>query len=451
MNFQIAQDHNGFVRYISQYGYVDNNALTAASALWQANPFGQRNDQNLYSVAGGWTWVINPSTVNEFRAQYAYYLHEDVNGVPCLDLAACVPTKLSFPSVNSTQPFFAQPGWVNYETKVEFMNNFSKQIGNHSLKVGVDYARLPTFYANLMLQSPGLMAFFHDPSTIVNNTNGLYPQGFQTPGIVRSITQSSLETVDAWSHKAFYFAGFAQDDWKVSPKLTLNLGLRYDLEDLVNGCCWDSSRTYKILKDIGHPYGALPKRDTNNLAPRLGVAYDLHGDGTDVLRGSFGVFYGTGIITSAYFSNLEQQETVFVRSTIAELGDRPGAARELCLRREPAAAGAGVRANRVPARRQRPGTVVHARFRRPAIDEHVHWILASAQSDDGPVGRLPARADAERVALPADQSAARHRQQSRHAARAGAVGGPAARLRRPGAPRSDQHPVFVQSRVVRRD
>ncbi len=316
VNFQIAQNHNGFVRYISQYGFVDNNALTAASALWQANPFGQRNDQNLYSVAGGWTWVINPSTVNEFRAQYAYYLHEDVNGVPCLDLAACVPTKLSFPSVNSTQPFFAQPGWVNYETKVELMNNFSKQIGNHSLKVGVDYARLPTFYANLMLQSPGLMAFFHDPSTIVNNTNGLYPQGLQTPGIVRSITQSSLETVDAWSHEAFYFAGYAQDDWKVSPKLTLNLGLRYDLEDLVNGCCWDASRTYKVLKDIGHPYGALPKRDTNNLAPRLGVAYDLHGDGTDVLRGSFGVFYGTGIITSAYFSNLEQQETMFVRSTI---------------------------------------------------------------------------------------------------------------------------------------
>ena len=325
VNFQLAQNHNGFVRYLSQNGYVDNNALTAASALWKANPFGQRNDQSMFSLAGGWTWIPSPTTVNEFRAQYAYYLHEDVNGVPCLDLASCVPQRLSFPSVNSTNPFFAQPSWVNFEKKIEVMNNFSKQLGNHSLKVGVDYARLPTFYANLMLNSPGNIAFFDDLSTILNNTNGQYPQGLQTPGIVRSITQTSLDTVDAWSHKSYFFAGFVQDDWKVSPRVTLNLGMRYDLEELVNNCCWDKSRTYKILKDIGHPYGKLPETDKNNVAPRLGVAWDVNGDGRNVLRSSFGMFYGTGIITSAYFSNLEQQETVFVRSTVANSAIGSGA------------------------------------------------------------------------------------------------------------------------------
>ena len=268
-------------------------------------------------LAGGWTWILSPSTVNEFRAQSAYYLHKDENGVPCLDLAACVPQRLAFPSVNSTQPFLAQPSWVNFEKKVEVMDNFSKQLGNHSVKVGVDYARLPTFYANLMLNSPGNITFFDDPSTIVNNTNGRYPRGFQTPGIARSITQTSLQTVDAWSHKSFYFAAFAQDDWKVAPRLTLNLGVRYDREELVNNCCWETSRTYEILKAIGHPDGKLPKTATKNFAPRLGVAFDVNGDGRNVLRGSFGMFYGTGIITSAYFSNLEQQETVFVRSTVA--------------------------------------------------------------------------------------------------------------------------------------
>jgi hypothetical protein len=317
VNFQLSQNQNGFVRYMAQYGYVDNNALAVNNALWASNPFGQRNDQNLYSIAGGHTWIINPTTVNEFRAQWAYYLHEDINGVPCMDLARCVPQRLQFPSVTSDRPFFAQDRWVNYETKLEFMNNFSKQMGNHSFKFGVDYAKLPTFYANLMVFSPGNIAFFDDPSVILNNTNGRYPQGFQTPGIVRSITQSSLAPVDAWSNKAFFFAGFAQDDWKVSPKLTLNLGLRYDLNQMSNQCCWDRSRSYKILKDIGHPYGALPKTDTNNFGPRLGAAYDVGGDGKDVVRGSFGVFYATGIITSAYVRNFEQQDTVFIRSTIA--------------------------------------------------------------------------------------------------------------------------------------
>jgi hypothetical protein len=317
VNFQLAPNHNGFVRYIAQYGYLDNNALGAANALWKANPFGQRNNEHLWSAAGGWTWIKSPTVVNEFRAQFAYYLHRDDNGVPCLDLATCVPQRLAFPSVSSAQPFFAQPSWVNFEKKVEVMDNLSKQLGNHSLKVGVDYARLPTFYADLMLNSPGSIAFFDDPSTIVNNTNGRYPQGFLTPGIARSITQTSLAQVQAISHKSFFFAAYAQDDWKITPRMTLNLGVRYDQEALVNNCCWDTSRTYKILKDIGHPYGKLPKTDKNNYAPRLGLAWDTGGDGKNVVRGSFGLFYGTGIITSAYFSNLEQQPTVFVRSVAA--------------------------------------------------------------------------------------------------------------------------------------
>ncbi|MGE3509976.1 MAG: carboxypeptidase regulatory-like domain-containing protein [Vicinamibacterales bacterium] len=320
VNFQMSQNHSGFVRYMSQYGYVDNNALNNTHALWSSNPFAQRNDQNLYSAAGGWTWIVNPSTVNEFRAQWAYYLHDDISGFSCMDLAACVPRRLNFPSVGSAQPNFAQPTWVNYETKFEIMNNFSKQIGNHSFKLGVDYARLPTFYANLMTQSPGNITFFDDPSVILNNTNGRYPQGFQTPGIVRSITQTSLAPVDAWSNQAYFFAGFVQDDWKVSPRLTLNMGLRYDINEMSNQCCWDRSRSYKILKDIGHPYGALPNTDTNNFAPRLGAAWDVKGDGSEVVRGSFGVFYATGIITSAYVRNFEQQDTVYLRSTLANSG-----------------------------------------------------------------------------------------------------------------------------------
>src|SRR6266849_5374228 len=160
----------------------------------------------------------------------------------------------------STMTRTASPAWSSRRVS-----------GSGSFKVGVDYARLPTFYANLLVSSPGSITFFDDPSTILNNTNGRYPQGFQTPGIVRSITQTSLGNVDAWSHKAFFFATFAQDDWKVTPRLTLNLGVRYDVEAMTNNCCWDASRTYKILKDIGHPYGQLPKTDTNNIAPRVGV------------------------------------------------------------------------------------------------------------------------------------------------------------------------------------
>src|SRR5216684_930038 len=282
VNTQLGRNHSVFGRYMSQYGHVDNPQVGAGTALWQG--------------------------------------HDDKSGRPCLDTAACVPLMLSFPSVTTAFPgayTFAHPSWVNYETKVEVMDNFSKQVGRHSLKTGIDYARLPTFYANLQFGSPGSIAFFDDPSVIVNNTNGRYPLGFRTPGIVRTIATSSLQQVDGWSNQAWFMAAFAQDDWKLTPRVTLNLGVRYDINEMSNNCCWDKNRTYQILKAIGHPDGALPQTDKNNVAPRLGVAWDIKGDGKNVARGSFGLFYATGIITSVYGINLQSQDAVYVTSTAA--------------------------------------------------------------------------------------------------------------------------------------
>jgi hypothetical protein len=317
---QLAQNHTVFGRYMSQYGHVDNPQVTAGTALWADLPYNHRNNQSLFSAAGGWTWVASNTAVNEFRGQFAYYLHNDASGQPCLDVTTCVPLMLNFPSVTTAFPgqyTFAHPSWVNYEKKVEFMDNFSKQVGRHSFKTGIDYARLPTFYANLQYGSPGSITFFDDPSTIVNNSNGKYPLGFQTPGIVRSIATTSLDQVDGWSNDAWFMAAFAQDDWKLTPKLTLNLGVRYDINEMSNNCCWDKNRTYQILQAIGHPYGALPQTDKNNVAPRIGAAWDVNGDGKNVARGSFGLFYATGIITSVYGINLQSQDTVYVTSTAA--------------------------------------------------------------------------------------------------------------------------------------
>jgi hypothetical protein len=313
VNAQLSQNHTVFGRVLTQYGYVDNPGVGANTALWEGVEYNQRNKQDLWSAAGGWTWVPSNTVVNEFRVQYAYYLHTDFSGRPCLDREACVPTRLSFPSASTSTPNFVAPSWVNHEEKFEIMNNFSKQFGRHSFKVGFDYARLPKFYANLQGGGNGI-TFFDDASVIVSNSNGRYPQGFQTPGIVRQIGITSLATVDAWAHKAWFAAAFVQDDYKVSDRVTLNLGLRYDIEEMSNNCCWEKNRTYKILKDIGHPYGTLPKTDTNNVAPRLGVAWDINGDGRNVARASFGLFYATGIITSVYGILQQSQDVTLVNT-----------------------------------------------------------------------------------------------------------------------------------------
>lgn len=87
---------------------------------------------------------------------------------------------------------------------------------------------------------------------------------------------------------------FGQDDWRVSPKLTLNLGLRYEIFT-------NPTEMYGRQANFDLPTGrllvaednndSLTETDTNNFGPRLGFAYDIKGNGKSVIRGGYGIFY----------------------------------------------------------------------------------------------------------------------------------------------------------------
>src|SRR6185295_1239638 len=238
-----------------------------------------RNAQHMYDVAGGWTWIVSPTTVNQFTTQYLYYDHDNIypacsNAVSgaVVDWSPCLSKRLTFPSV-STGASNGFPHWHNWENKVELRDDFSKQLQRHGLKFGVDYMPVPLYGGIFGGGSPGNITFFDDPSVIVNNTNGRYPQGFQTPGIVRSITVVSGTIGDYESEKAWNFGAYAQDDFRMTSRITLNLGVRYDVYEYMNQPSLLKNRTYQALKALGSPYGSLPKTDRNNVSPRVGIAW----------------------------------------------------------------------------------------------------------------------------------------------------------------------------------
>ena len=170
--------------------------------------------------------------------------------------------------------------------------------GTHALKFGANYNFLPRMGILNANEHFATLTFFDDPSVILNNTNGRYPQGFQTPGIVQRWQQANggaLNGVGSWAESrkdASQFSTWFQDDWRATSRLTLNLGLRYDID-------WGfrdeefnpDNATRLVLEAIGHPYGGLPETQYKNVSPRVGFAYDLSGDGRRVVRGGYGLYF----------------------------------------------------------------------------------------------------------------------------------------------------------------
>jgi len=325
VNFNLSHDHSIYARYSGEVGYVDNDAMGATAMLLKwASPM-DRNKQNLWNGAAGWTWVVSPSTVNQFNAQFITFTHD--NQYPeCplpttylgvnLGVDNCLPERVTFPSV-STAVANAFPHWYNFEDKYEFKDDFSKQLGRHASKFGLDYTYMPTFGGVFGGGSPGSIAFFDDPSTIVNNTNGKYPLGFQTPGAVRSVTETTSVVGDYSSTNNWGIGFYGQDDFKVSSRLTLNLGLRYDYYSFLNSQAnLGTNRTYQVLKGIGSKWATgLPSPDKNNVSPRLGMAWDVHGDGNDILRASYGLFYMQILKNSTYQREYLQKDVLYITQT----------------------------------------------------------------------------------------------------------------------------------------
>ena len=125
------------------------------------------------------------------------------------------------------------------------------------------------------------------------------------PTVTLLAANDNRQALRTWSA-----AGFFQDDWRVNPRLTINSGLRYEYFEPP----YDTDNRMAILnlttlevQQVG-VNGVSPSglnRDPNNLAPRVGVSYDLTGSGNWLVRGGYGIFYdsGTLIENSALYFN----------------------------------------------------------------------------------------------------------------------------------------------------
>jgi hypothetical protein len=296
-----------FQKNSSPNDQVANPALTDLSG-------GNSNTNDLFDFVGKHTMSMGANRLNEFTFHFQDFQNEilQVTDQPILIFATA--GLRTGPAPNTPQ--------ATSERKFQFRDDYSWFAGNHGLKFGTNYIYTKLggyFYFGAFGYE---LTFFDDPTVITTN-RARYPQGFATPGAVRLLNYFEGEaTHDQNFHQlAFY----AQDDWRATRKLTLNLGLRWDaninlLPDQTN------NRTIQLLRLLDDPRAREITGDAEALArttpswkefqPRLGFAYDVGGDANLVVRGGYGKFYDQIFQNLTIFS-MTQSGPTFYAQTLA--------------------------------------------------------------------------------------------------------------------------------------
>ena len=279
-----------------------------------------------WSTVENWIWIPSSAVVNEFRFGYnrggqAFTIgdqgfHADGSGGLCtatgcggkgypLNTGVTRTGGLPFiqfggfggggglgngngnrPGANGPSPYY------DYQDSVSYLR------GKHALKIGGEFAHIQAdqatqnFRGNLILFKGGQTSQIPGSTSLEDFFAGNPAKGIINIGDgVRQMT---------WRK----YAGFVQDDWRIKPRLMLNLGLRYEYASPIREVnnLWsnfDPNSQFGLVQQGQPGVGdSLVKPDRKNFSPRVGFAWDATGKGTTVVRG------GASVIYSSYFARI---------------------------------------------------------------------------------------------------------------------------------------------------
>ena len=265
-----------------RYGRNTNSQVYGANAQTVPENWGDsENTFNSFNV--NHNWIVGVGKLNEFIFQFA-----DFGNVVA---ARTGDPQESFPN-GTTIGYNTNTPQTTEQRKFQFKNDFSwSKAGmgglGHDFKVGVNYIHEPRLY--ITFSSGSTDYAYRHLNNDLNSPIDLITRN--KPGASANLPMDQY---------GFYI----QDDWRVNNRLTINAGLRYDL---VTGFDIDQSNVPNYIALTGaaaagrfngvpgfEEFGNKPGEDTNNIQPRIGAVYDLRGNGMDIIRGGWGIYYDYG-------------------------------------------------------------------------------------------------------------------------------------------------------------
>jgi hypothetical protein len=315
-----------YVSYSAQDNKSENDQSTAQVDTTEGNY--TINDLILTNLT--LTSVLTPKTVNNFTVGFQYWNN-------LIDSHVRAPYFLFTDQVSfGTNVNVPQK---SSQHKFQIRDDFSHTLAKHTLRMGVDFVYEPQVGGFFENNPTPEFDWSSTAATILSDKKN-YPNGFSTPGAIQFSTGTSGNPAFdlAPTMLGFYF----EDDWRATPSLLLNLGLRYDREIGTYGIDNQAnSRTHQEivaasktgvptvpttqlpptgvgytpnLGFLGGDYTGLPKNDNLDLSPRVGFSFDVFGNGRFVLRGGYGLYFGQTFENIPLFMIQQANSQVFANT-----------------------------------------------------------------------------------------------------------------------------------------
>ncbi|KAA6461181.1 TonB-dependent receptor [Acidobacteria bacterium AB60] len=320
-SFDIKSDYSLTDKDHFSVRYSYQKAVTFQAAAFgsflggpQGGGFEGTGTQKSYSAGVNYDHVFSPTFLTEARIGVAHL----GNSATPIDYGTTDASTLGVPGVNiSGQPFtsgqvaitinggFSNPiigysasvPWIRAESNIDFVNNWTKIHGNHTIKWGADVRRVHDDLLQDQTFSPRGAYTFNDSQTSDAASPGTTVANYIASFLLDQPSQVGRDLNTFFPrYRQWWVFAFASDKWQATSKLTLDLGLRWDFyppaTPVVKGgfSNYDPTTNNLVLAGLGgNPSNLGMETQYRYFAPRTGFAYRVHTD--TVVRGGFGVSY----------------------------------------------------------------------------------------------------------------------------------------------------------------